>query len=91
MIVAIGAQNAYVLSQGVRRNYHFYRIEEKSAYDFDLPFECMCNRSVTAKVIRGVRGTLGSSYTDEQIVGYQSGWFVRLVPHLCAGGIEQSQ
>ncbi len=66
------------LQKEVRRNYKFLGETEHEAYDFDLRFDCLFNRKMTERVIRAVRGTLGSSYTDEQITSCCQTYFTSL-------------
>ncbi len=58
----------------VRRNYRVLRDKDES-YDLDLRVDCLCNRKVTEKVIRAVKGTLGDSYTAEEITEYCHSYF----------------
>ena len=52
----------------VRRNYKLLFSKGKADYDLDLRFDCLYNRKATDRVVEGVHGTLGHSYTDEEIV-----------------------
>ncbi len=71
-------QQDRALTSEVRRNYHELRAVKNVSYDLDLRVDCMYNRKVTGEVISAVHGTLGSSYTDEEISEYCHKYFTNL-------------
>ncbi len=66
------------LTTEVRRNYHELRVAKKVSYDLDLRVDCIYNRNVTGEVVNAVHGTLGSSYTDDEITAYCHKYFIHL-------------
>ncbi len=66
------------LTTEVRRNYRELCVVKKVSYDLDLRVDCLHNRKVTNEVISAVHGTLGSSYTDQEITAYCHKYFTHL-------------